>query len=168
MAYDRAHSHGLNDSYINEVFLTIDAHGVILNPPILIDTFPANRYADAIELAQQYRGTGAKNDSYAIVTPLYSDGCRWIDLGREIDVPAREDTTTRQQQRIEHVAAILTRCGHSAAEAGRINAGDGWNFEVRWADREYISDTDYNLVEGCQLSSSDLAKALSLAEDWAA
>lgn len=53
----------------------------------------------------------------------------------------------------------------SANEIARRNKEAGWTYEVRY-DRVYISENDYTLVEGRQLSAVDLEVAMRIADEW--
>lgn len=75
---------------------------------------------------------------------------------------------TRQDQVIEQVAGIIYGASLPAEEVASRNQreGEGWTFDVRWTDGEYVSDTDFTRAEEYRLSEADLAAALALADRW--
>jgi hypothetical protein len=73
--------------------------------------------------------------------------------------------TTRKAQTTEQVAALIALAGVTPAEA-TIRNEDGWTFDVRWADGEYASDTDFTRATRV-LSAEDLAEAIATADRWA-
>lgn len=73
---------------------------------------------------------------------------------------------TRQAQIIEQVAFLILDADLTSELAASRNAGEGWTFGVRWADSEYISETDFTRCEGYRLTEADLNDALATAERW--
>lgn len=80
-------------------------------------------------------------------------------------------TRTRREQDIEQVAGIIIENGlldrpERSPLITAINSNQGWGFDVRYDDGEYIRDTQWTRVEGLQLSARDLEKAIALARDF--
>jgi hypothetical protein len=73
---------------------------------------------------------------------------------------------TRNEQAIEQVASIICENGLSREDAEAINNGDGFTFDVRWQDQEYITDRDYTRVEGMRLDRPSMDAALETARHW--
>ncbi len=71
---------------------------------------------------------------------------------------------TRTEQQIEQVAGIIYEAEMTPEEARRQNAGDGWTFDVRYDDGEYVNETNWTRVEGLQLSDANLQKAIAIAK----
>lgn len=83
---------------------------------------------------------------------------------------------TREEQLIDCVAGnivsyVIDGLGLQGAElergARRINSGEGWNFDVRWVDQEYLTDQEWTRVKGIRLIEKDLAKAIDRAKSLA-
>lgn len=70
----------------------------------------------------------------------------------------------RDQQRINMVAQIISENGVSPEEARKLNATEGWTYDIRWKHESYLSD-NYTRVEGDILSDTDLEAAIKLAEE---
>lgn len=85
---------------------------------------------------------------------------------------------TVREQNIEQVAGIIYENVLSRSwwydpdhpQTPREYAEDlndeGWSFEVNYDEVEYISDTDYTLVEDLTLRPDDFDRAYALAERW--
>lgn len=100
----------------------------------------------------------------------------WEEMEREIEVMAEnyyyEEAAmrTRGEQIIEAVAGIILNQGweNDPALVSAANRLDGFGFDVRWDDGEYISDTDWTRLEDVQLSEAELQEAMQLAREWKA
>ncbi len=73
---------------------------------------------------------------------------------------------TRRKQIIEQVAGLIADAVLTFDEAKEINDKQGWTFEVRWHDGDYINETDYTRVEGERLSGADLTAAWDTLTRW--
>lgn len=65
-------------------------------------------------------------------------------------------STRTVDQLVEAVGFDMWQYEYTLAEAQERNAGDGWTADLRFADREYLSDTDYTRVEGFHLTDEEL------------
>lgn len=75
--------------------------------------------------------------------------------------------TIRQTQRIEQITGIITEWSvPDEPKALKINRLYGWDYDVRWGDEDYISDSDFTRVENDKLSPDHIVMAIRLSRHW--
>lgn len=62
------------------------------------------------------------------------------------------------------VAQIISENGVSPDDARRLNADEGWTYEIRWSNESYLNNT-YSRVEGDTLNDTQIEEAIKIAQE---